>query len=309
MKIVFLDAETLGKDVSFSQLEGLGNLVCYPYTSPEQIIERVADAQVIIVNKVVLGKSEIDAAPSLKLICVAATGTNNIDVKYADSKGVPVKNVSGYSTESVAQITFSHMLNLVNHSSFFDSLVKSGEYSKSRHFTNTDRSFFELKGKSLGIIGMGTIGQRVAQIAEAFGMKISYYPTSGVPHCKQYPAVTLDELLTKSDIITIHAPLNERTKNLITLDELKLMKTDGYIINMGRGGIINESDLAKALDFDLIAGAAMDVFEKEPVPADHPFLNLKNPEKIIFTPHIAWASREARKVLLQKIADNINDAI
>lgn len=305
MKIVFLDASTLGEDANFAQLEELGTLVCYSLTEPNDVKSRIKDAHVVIVNKVKLGKEEIDCAKKLKLICVAATGTNNIDGEYAKQAGIPVKNVVNYSTDSVAQITFGSLLTLINNNIYFDSIVKNGNYSKNGHFTDTGRTFFELKGKNFGIIGMGNIGKKVASIASAFGCNVSYYSTGGVAHCKEYPSVCLSELLAKSDIISIHSPLNDKTKNLISLKELKAMKTSAILINMGRGGIVNEKELAQALNFGLIAGAVIDVYEDEPIPEDHPYLTLKNPEKMVLTPHIGWASIEARKLLIEKLVQNI----
>ncbi len=305
MKIAFLDAATMGTDISLSPIEELGQLKCYDTTLPEQREERIKDADVVIVNKVVMDKATIDAAPSLKLICVAATGTNNVDIPYAASKGIPVKNAVAYSTESVVQITFTHILALLSNSHYFDNHVKNGDYSKSINFTNTEKTFAEISGMNFGIIGMGTIGRRVAEIAELFGANVSYYSTNGVAHNKKYPSVSLNELLAKSDIISIHAPLNEKTQNLITLEELKKMKTSAIIVNMGRGGIINEEDLAKAIDYDLIAGAAVDVYVQEPIPSDHPYLKIKKSEKILLSPHIGWASKEARMLLVEKIAANI----
>lgn len=309
MKIVFLDSATLGEGISYGKIEEMGTLICYPYTKDEDVLERVKDADVVISNKVQVRRQHIDAARKLKLICVAGTGTNNIDCAYAESKGIPVKNAVGYSTESVVQITFASLLSLINSISYYDRCVKSGDYSKSPHFTDTGRSFFELSGKNYGIIGMGAIGKRVAAIATAFGAKVSYYSTQGTAHCKDYPAVTLEELLTKSDIISIHAPLNEKTKNLIAMEELKIMKPNAYILNMGRGGIVNEKDLAQAINFGLIAGAAVDVYEIEPLQAGHPYLQIVDNERIILTPHIAWSSREARRVLVDRIAENIKTGI
>ena len=305
MKIVFLDSATLGASVDYSAIEKFGELKLYPHTGIEQVGVRVSKAHVVIVNKVKMHKEQIDAAPLLKLICVAATGTNNVDTEYAKSKGIEVKNVVAYSTESVVQITFGSILALLNHNQYFDNIVKSGEYSKSLHFTDTGRSFSEIAFMKFGVIGMGTIGKRVAEIASAFGAKVMYYSTSGVPHCKKYPAVTLDELLSTCDIISVHSPLNEKTKNLISMKEIRLMKPNAIIVNMGRGGIVNEQDLAKAIDYDLIAGAATDVYEQEPIPADHPFLCVKNREKLILTPHIGWSGENAKKRLLEGIAANI----
>lgn len=309
MKIVFLDSATLGESISYKLLEELGELVLWSHSFPEDIAERVKEADVVIVNKVRMFAEQIDSAPNLRLICVAATGTNNVDIPYANSKGIQVKNVVGYSTDSVAQITFGSLLALMNHSAYFDNCVKSGEYSKSLHFTDTGRSFTEIAGKRFGIIGMGTIGKRVAAIATAFGAKVSYYSTGGSAHCSDYPSVSLNELLSESDIISIHAPLSDKTNNLISLEQLKMMKQSGIIMNMGRGGIINEADLAFALDSGIIAGAATDVFVQEPVPADHPYLKVKNRERLILTPHIGWAGENAKNVLIKGIAENIKSAL
>lgn len=309
MKIVFLDQATMGDDISFSQFEELGDYTGWPLTSPEEIADRISDAEVVIVNKVVLGKLEIDSAPRLRLICVAATGTNNIDSDYAASKGIPVKNVKGYSTESVTQITFAQILALLNHISYFDNYVKSGEYSKGKMYSNLQRQFSELSAMKFGIIGMGDIGRNVARIASAFGAEVQYYSTSGTAHCKDYPMVTFEELLNTSDIISIHSPLNEKTKNLITMREMKLMKSSALIVNLGRGGIVNERDLATAVDNGIIAGAAIDVFEKEPLPADHPFLLMNNPDRLLLTPHVGWASVQARTRLAGMIVGNIKSII
>ena len=313
MKIVFLDSDTMG-DVSFAPIAEKGELILYPRSTPQQAIERVKDCEVLIVNKIIVNKELVDAAPKLRLICEAATGVNNIDIEYARSKGIPVRNAAGYSTESVAQVTFMHILNLVGHASYFDRRVKTGEYYENGIFSDMSWPFFELKGKKLGIIGMGNIGQRVARIAVAFGMEVAYYSTSGTSHCKDYPSLPLEDLLSASDIVTIHAPLNDATRNLVTYDRLKLMKLSAYILNMGRGGIINEQDLADALSDNIIAGAATDVYAREPLEPGHPYLKFKDytdkdgrclKEKLLLTPHIAWTSDEALKTLVEKIAENI----
>lgn len=313
MKIVFLDSDTMG-DVSFAPIAEKGELILYPRSTPQQAIERVKDCEVLIVNKIIVNKELVDAAPKLRLICEAATGVNNIDIEYARSKGIPVRNAAGYSTESVAQVTFMHILNLVGHASYFDRRVKTGEYYENGIFSDMSWPFFELKGKKLGIIGMGNIGQRVARIAVAFGMEVAYYSTSGTSHCKDYPSLPLEDLLSVSDIVTIHAPLNDATRNLVTYDRLKLMKSSAYILNMGRGGIINEQDLADALSDNIIAGAATDVYVREPLEPGHPYMKFKDytdkdgrclKEKLLLTPHIAWTSDEALKTLVEKIAENI----
>ncbi len=306
-KIVFLDADTIGADIDMSPISSLGEYVSYPFTTPEEVFERIKDCDVLIVNKVIIGKEQIDAAPNLKLVCVAATGTNNIDIPYANSKGVAVKNAIGYSTESVVQITFSLVMALVNQIAYFDNAVKSGNYSNGRSFTDVSKVFWQLKGKKYGVVGLGNIGSRVAKIAQAFGMDVVYYPTSGVAHSDEFKAVSLDELMQECDIVSIHAPLNERTNDLIKYEHLKQMKKSAYIINLGRGGIINEADLVQALNENLLAGAGVDVFTKEPLPKESPYFNIKDKSKVILTPHIGWASQEARTCLVEKIAENIRN--
>ena len=304
MKIAFLDATTMG-DVSFEPFEKLGDFTRYENSTPEEARERVRDLDVLLINKVIVDKELIDSAPNLKLICIAATGVNNIDVEYAASKGIPVRNAVGYSTDSVVQTTFMHILSLVGGAPYFDESVKSGSYSRSGMFTDTKWNWWELAGKTIGIIGMGNIGQKVARIAEAFGMKVCYYSTSGTGHCKDYPCLSLEELLKTSDIVSVHAPLNERTLNLIGREQLSMMKPQAYLVNVGRGAIIVEEDLVQAVDDGVIAGAGVDVFVTEPLPESHPYLRMKHPERMRLSPHIAWASIEARDRLIGIMAENI----
>jgi len=304
MKIVFLDAATMG-DVSFEPIARLGEFVTYATSTQEQARERVKDIDVLIINKIIVDKELIDAAPSLKLICISATGVNNIDVEYAASKGIPVRNVAGYSTDSVVQSTYMHILSLVGGAPYFDRSVKSGDYSRSGMFTDPNWNWWELAGKTIGIIGMGNIGKKVASIAEAFGMKVCYFSTSGTAHCKDYPCLSLEELLAVADIVSVHAPLNDRTNGLIGEHELSLMKPTAFLVNMGRGGIVLEHALADAVDNGVIAGAGLDVFAAEPLPLDHPYLHMKHPERMSLAPHVAWASVEARTRLVSMIADNI----
>lgn len=304
MKIAFLDAATMG-NVSFEPFERLGDFVRYESSTPEEARERVRDLDVLLINKVMVDKDLIDSAPNLKLICIAATGVNNIDVEYAASKGIPVRNAVGYSTDSVVQTTFMHILSLVGGAPYFDSSVKSGSYSRSGMFTDPNWNWWELAGKTIGIIGMGNIGSKVAKIAEAFGMNVCYYSTSGTGHCQEYPCLSLEELLRTSDVVSVHAPLNERTKNLIGKEQLAMMKPSAYLVNVGRGAIIVEEDLAQAVDEGIIAGAGIDVFVTEPLPENHPYLNMAHPERMRFSPHIAWASIEARDRLIGIMAENI----
>ena len=304
MKIAFLDAATMG-NVSFEPFECLGEFVRYENSTVEEARERVRDLDVLLINKVLVDKDLIDSAPNLKLICIAATGVNNIDVEYAASKGIPVRNAVGYSTDSVVQSTFMHILSLVGGAPYFDDSVKSGSYSRSGMFTDPNWNWWELAGKTIGIIGLGNIGKKVAQIAEAFGMKVCYYSTSGTGHCKDYPCLTLEELLKVSDVVSVHAPLNERTLNLLGAKEFAMMKPTAIIVNAGRGAIIVEADLAEAVDNGVIAGAGIDVFVQEPIPEDHPYLKMKHPERMRLTPHVAWASVEARRRLVFMMADNV----
>ncbi len=304
MKLVFLDAATVG-NVSFEPFERLGEFVKYENSTQEEAMERVKDADVILMNKIWVGKDIIDAAPNLKLICIAATGVNNIDVEYAASKGVIVRNVVGYSTDSVAQTTFMHILSLVGGGPYFDESVKGGSYSRSGMFTDPNWNWWELAGKTIGIVAMGNIGRKVAKIAEAFDMKVCYYSTSGTGHCTDYPCVTLDELMAVSDIVSIHAPLNDKTRHLIGHEQIALMKPTAYLVNVGRGAIVVEEELADAVDNGVIAGAGIDVYAEEPLPLDHPYLKMRHPERMRFSPHIAWASIEARNRVIEFMAQNV----
>lgn len=304
MKIVFLDAETMG-DTPMPEIAALGEFICYQSSTAEEARSRVSDADVVIVNKVIVDQAFLDAAPRLRLICEAGTGINNIQVPLCEARGIPVRNVAGYSTDSVAQITWMHILNLVGRAFHYDDIVRSGAYSAFKVHTDAAHPFTEIAGLTLGIVGMGAIGRKVASIADAFGMNVIYYSTSGTSHCTDYPSVGLETLLRESDIISIHAPYNDRTAGLIGYDQLKMMKPTAFLVNTGRGGIAVEADLARALDEGLIAGAGLDVYVTEPIPADSPLLHLRHPERIRFSPHIAWASRASRARLAHEMAENI----
>jgi len=304
-RIVFLDSETIGKVDNMKLLAKQGALEVFENTPHEQVVERCREKEIVIVNKVRMTAEIMKQLPELKLICVAATGINNVDLNFAGENGIEVKNVSGYSTDSVAQLTFTMLLYLINKPYFYDNYVKSGAYSRSNSFTHHSEPFWELKGKRLGIIGLGTIGRQVARIAESFGMEVVFYSTTGRNNHISYKRFELDDLLKSSDVVTIHAPLNNQTRDLITYDKIKLMRPCAILLNLGRGGIINESDLARALNDNLIAAAGIDVMEQEPINADNPLLKLYDREKILITPHMAWASKESRELLVEKIARNI----
>ncbi|MGL4780676.1 MAG: D-2-hydroxyacid dehydrogenase [Bacteroidales bacterium] len=308
MKIVFLDEATVGQLSGLNKIKALGEYVGYDYTLPQDTAERIKGADVVITNKVIIDKGLMGSNPSLKLICIAATGTNNVDLQAAKDLNIQVKNVAGYSTESVLQITFSLLFQWMSHITQFNDYVQSGEYTQAKLFTTITPAFHELSGKRYGIIGLGAIGRRVAEVAKAFGAEVIYYSTSGNNHNSDYKQVTLEELLQTSDVISVHAPLNDQTNNLIDAASFKLTKPTAFILNVGRGGIINEAALAEALDAGRIGGAGIDVFTKEPVLATNPLMNIKNKHKLIMTPHIAWASVEARERLLSLIAKNIIDS-
>jgi lactate dehydrogenase-like 2-hydroxyacid dehydrogenase len=309
MKIVFLDAKTVGDVPNLHLFENFGEVVYYQTTSPQQTAERMKEADIVITNKVVLDSDAIEQASRLKLICISATGTNNVDKAAALKRGIPVKNVADYSSNSVAQGTFALLLHLLNNVPYLDAYVKNGGYSQSDIFTHLDRSFWELKGKRFGIIGLGSIGRKVATIAEAFGANVVYYSASGQNYQQPYQRLGLEELLRTSDVVSVHAPLNDYTANLLTYDRLHLMKRSAFLINAGRGGIVNEADLARALDEGLIAGAGVDVFEKEPISAQNPLLHIRHKERLAMTPHSIWASIESRTVLVEKVAQNIQQFI
>ncbi len=303
--IVFLDSETIGKVDNIKLISKLGKLEIFESTKPDQVIERCQGKEIVIVNKVEMTAKIMQQLPELRLICVAATGINNVDLKHAEKNKIQVKNVSGYSTDSVAQLTFTMLLYLVNKPYYYDSYVKSGAYSRSNSFTHHNEPFWELKGKRMGIIGLGTIGRQVARIAESFGMEVVFYSTSGRNNHISYKRFDLDDLLKSSDVVSIHAPLNENTRDLITYEKFKLMRPCAIMLNLGRGGIINETDLARALNDNVISAAGIDVMEQEPINSDNPLLKLYDKEKILITPHMAWASKESRELLVEKISRNI----
>lgn len=305
MQIVLLDTLTFG-DSDLSGFDSLGEVVAYQTTNPTQTKNRITNANIIITNKVVIDDELMQHAKSLKLICIAATGMNNVDLQSAKQRGIEVKNVSGYSSDSVVQHTFSMLLYLLGHLKYYDEVVKSGAYSKSEIFTDVSQSIFEIKNKNWGIIGMGEIGQNVAKVATAFGANISYYSTSKTNTNQPYLHKELDELLLSSDIISIHAPLNVNTKNLLSYEQLLLCKEKAVILNLGRGGIIDEEAIAKIVDKrELYFG--LDVLTQEPMRQNHPLLSVKNQDRLYITPHIAWASHEARIKLIAGVIDNIKN--
>lgn len=305
MNLVFLDSKTVGEIPNLTRLNDFGTLTLYDTTSPDQVAQRIQGQHVVITNKVVMDRPLLEQTDTLQLICVAATGTNNVDKESAEQRGVAIRNVSGYSTESVAQLTWTMILTLLQRPAHFNRFVYSGEYARHDIFTHFDPPFHELASRRLGIIGLGTIGQQVASIGKAFGAEVVYYSSSGQHDHADYPRLSLNELLTTSDVVSIHAPLTDHTKNLITYAELQKMPDHALLINAGRGGIVNEADLARAIDDGIIGGAGMDVFTQEPLPADHPYVRVANQDRLLLTPHLAWASVEARTRLIDGVYENI----
>lgn len=308
MKIVCLDADTLGNDVDLDAVFGkFGEFVSYNITEANQTVQRLQNADIVLTNKVLITKDVI-AQTNLKLICVTATGVNNIDLEAAKEANIPVKNVAGYSTNSVAQQTFANILALRNSTSYYENYGKNSDgWAKSPIFVNLDRPIFELSGKRFCVVGLGTIGLEIAKIAQAFGCDVCYYSTSGNNSNSKFKRVSFKEAL-QCDIISIHAPLNENTKNLFDANALNQLKDGAMLVNSGRGGIIDEEKIAQIIDEREIYFVT-DVLEKEPIRADHPLLKVKNKDRLMITPHIAWASVEARKKLIELSAKNIEDFI
>ncbi len=306
-KIVFLDEYSVcGRDLS--AVKALGDYTGYDTTAPEQIEERCRDAEIIIANKTVLDADTIARLPSLRLICVAATGMNNVDLAAAAERGIEVRNAVGYSTDSVAEATLGSALSLLRETVYYDEYVKSGRYASAERIFCFDRPTTQLRGKRWGVIGMGNIGRRVAELAAAFGCEVAYASTSGVERKENCPALPLAELLAESDVVSVHCPLNDRTRGLIGAAELASMKPSAVIINVARGGIIDETALAAALDDGTIRGAALDVFTSEPLRTS-PLYSLKDPYKLLASPHNAWSSVEAIDRLIECVAQNIADFI
>lgn len=307
MKIVFLDAKTIGDDIDLSGFDALGEVTKYNFSTPEEVPDRVKDADIIITNKIPINEQTIGTAKNAKLVCVTATGTNNLDKAYLDAKGIAWRNVAGYSTESVAQHTFALLFYLLEKLRYYDDYVKSGSYVNDTIFTHFEERFLQLMGKTWGIIGLGNIGRRVADIAKMFGANVIYYSASGAAPQEGYTQVDFDTILTESDILSVHAPLNEFTENLMNAEAFRKMKPSAIFLNLGRGPIVVEEDLAQALENGVIAAAGLDVLVKEPMAEDNPLRRITDSKKLFITPHIAWASVEARTRLMQIILGQIKE--
>lgn len=307
MKIVFLDRKTIGEDLDLSAYHAFGEVVMYDFSAPEEVPERVKDADVIILNKVPINEATIGTAEKLKLVCVTATGTNNLDKDYLDKKGIAWRNVAGYSTESVAQHTFAMFFYLLEKLPYYDRYVKDEKYIDDRSFTHFSNVFHEMAGMTWGVIGLGNIGRRVADIAKAFGCNVQYYSTSGKNSNPNYKQVSFEELLETSDVVSVHAPLDENTMHLMDAAAFQRMKKSAILINVGRGPIIVEEDLKNAINAGEIAGAALDVLDVEPMSKENPLREIKDSNRLLITPHIAWASVEARTRLMKTICGQIEE--
>lgn len=302
MKIAVLDADTLGKDLELQKLSAVGEYTVYGATAPSEVSERIKYADVVIINKIKLGRANLKDAVSLKLICVAATGYDNIDIEYCRERGIQVSNVVGYSTNSVAQITVSTVLSLASNLRHFNSYVVSGAYSASGVANKVEPVYHELSGKTWGVVGLGNIGKKVAQIAQAFGCSVianKRTPEEG------YECVSLEELCKISDIISVHTPLTDQTRGMIGKAQIDLMKRSVILYNAARGAVTDEAEVAQAIKDGRIGAFGCDVYSAEPFPADHPMYSIKDRENVLLTPHMAWASYEARSLCLDEMIENI----
>lgn len=309
MNIVFLDADSIGSDIDLSGFYKLGNVTIYGNSSAEEVPDRVYDADIAIVNKTKMNAETIGEAPRLKLICVTATGTDILDKDFLAKRNIAWRNVAGYSTENVSQHTFALLFYLYEKMSYYDAYVKEDKYVNDTCFSHFANPYHELYGKTWGIIGLGSIGRRVADIAKAFGCHVIYYSASGSRPQEGYEQVDLDTLLTTSDIVSVHAPLTDNTRNLMDAEAFAKMKNSAVFINVGRGPIMDEQALADALSNGEIAGAGLDVLEVEPMVPENPLRQIKDSTKLVITPHIAWASVEARERLMKIILEQVTEFV
>ena len=305
MKLVVLERNSIGTDVDVSCFEKFGEVTYYPNTIADNTAGRVADADIVIANKAPLNESTLKDAPNVKLICLFATGFDNVDIAYCKSRGIKVANVVNYCTPAVAQHTLLLALALAEKIAFYDDYVKSGAYSAQDRFSNFDRTFHDLNGKTWGIVGMGNIGHKVASLAQAFGCRVIFYSASGKSTCPEYERVEFDTLLQESDILSLHCPLSDRTKGLINKEAFEKMKETAVLINVARGPVVDTQALYEALINNRIAAAGLDVLEKEPMASDNPLIKIQDSTKLIITPHMSWASIESRNCLLGEVVKNI----
>lgn len=305
MKIVVLERDSVGTDIELCYDE-IGEVTYYNNTvTAVEVAERIQNADIVVANKAPMNEESLRDASKLKLICLFSTGYDNVDVPYCKSRGICVSNIRNYSTDMVAQHTFTLALTLLGKISHYDNYVKSGEYSTQSRFSNFDIPFYELAGKTWGIAGMGNIGRTVARIAAAFGCKVIFYSASGNSTCKEYPQVELDTLLKESDILSLHCPLSEKTRHLIDEEALGKMKKTAILINVARGAVVDNEALYHALAEEKILAAGLDVIEQEPISPENSLNKIKDSTKLIITPHLAWASIEARDRCVEEVRINM----
>lgn len=295
VKIVILERNSVGVDTPVDCFEELGEVTCYPNTTTaEEVRERTKDADIIVANKARLNEESLRESPNVKLICEFATGFDNCDLAYCNSRGIKVANVADYCTDMVAQHTFTLMLTLLQKLPHYDEYVKSGAYAAQDRFSNFDEPFTELAGKTWGIVGMGHIGKKVAQIATAFGCRVIFHSVTGKSIVTEYEQVDKDTLLRESDFLSLHCPLSDLTRDFIDKEALRKMKKTAVLVNVARGPVVNNTDLYDALMNGEIMAAGLDVLEKEPLQLSNPLSKIKDSNRLIITPHLAWASVEAR---------------
>lgn len=305
MKIVVLEQESMGYDIDITCFEDFGEVTYYKNTAKDEVAQRVKDVDIIIANKAPLNKDTLKDADRLKIICEFATGYNNVDLDYCKERGIRVTNAVGYSTPVVAQHTFAMALYLMEKLPVYDTYVKNGEYAKCPIFTCFEPYFSELNGKTWGIIGLGNIGRKVAEIAKVFGCHVIFYSASGNNNTTEYERVDFDTLLAESDILSLHCPLTDRTQNIMDADAFSKMKKTAILINVARGPVVDEQALYNALTTGQIAAAGLDVLVKEPIDKDNPLGKIKDSTKLLITPHMAWGSNEARNRCKNEVYENI----
>lgn len=305
MKIVILERNSVGCDVSVDAINTYGDVTVYANTTKDNVAERVKEAEIIVANKAPLNEETLKDAGNVRLICEFATGYDNVDLGYCKSRGIKVANVVNYSTDAVAQHTFALCLYVLEKLHHYDHYVKDGAYAAQDRFSNFDIPYTELAGKTWGIIGMGNIGRKVAEIAKAFGCRVIFYSVTGKSSCTDYERVDFDRLLAESDYLSLHCPLSDITRNLINLDALKKMKKTAILINVARGPVVNDADLYTALTENLIYGAGLDVTGTEPMKDSNPLSRFTDSSRLIITPHMAWASIEARTRCVSETCKNI----
>ncbi len=305
MKIVILERNSVGLDISTDVFKQFGEMTEYPNTTVVNVKERIRDAEIIIANKAPLNADTLKDSANVKLICEFATGFDNVDIEYCKARGIKVANIVNYSTDAVAQHTFALCFYVLEKLRHYDEYVKSGAYAAQDRFSNFDLPFTELAGKTWGIVGMGNIGRKVAEIAQAFGSRVIFYSASGNSTCTDYERVEFDTLLAESDVLSLHCPLSDRTRNLIDLDALQKMKKSAVLINVARGPVVNDQDLYTALTEGYIAAAGLDVTSTEPMKDSNPLSKFTDSNRLIITPHLAWASTEARQRCVTETYKNI----